>query len=88
MNIPYELGIKKGTYIGPKDGWKPKTYYLVEASFSSHNPLHTYIFYSGFLSSDGQPSGYNCILSPVVEGKPRMQDTYYLKVLNQIALEA
>jgi len=89
---PSELGINKGTYIGPEGGWKPQTYYVVETASTSNNTIHKVIFYSGFLSKNRRdelfPCGYNCILSPVYENRGvRITDTYYLKALREIDIE-
>ena len=73
--------------IPPKFGWVEHQYYEVEASFSKGNPVSTYVFYSGFLT-DGQPSGYNCILSHTVEGKPSISDVYYLKSIKRLEVSS
>lgn len=77
-----DLGIKRGV-VPPMFGWRERQYYEVQAAFSENNTISTYIFYSGFLTC-GQPSGYNCILSPTLEGKPSISDVYYLKAIKRL----
>jgi hypothetical protein len=87
-STPIELGITKGTYIGPKYGWKPRTYYIVETASGPDNPVHKVLFYSGFLSKNKKgeqfPSGHNCILSPVYDQSPGIGRTYYMKVIEEL----
>lgn len=85
-NTPLSLGIEKGTRIPLKGKWKEQTYYVVEVAYSSTNPIHRSIFYSGFLNGKGgKPGGYNCVLSPTVDGKPSIGEYYYLKVVKILA---
>ena len=86
MRTPSELGIKKGTVIPPKGGWKASTYYIVEVAFSSCNVIFKTLYYSGFLS-DGKPSGYNGILSTKLEDLQNLNDTYYLKVVEELDID-
>ena len=86
---PSELGINKGTYVGPEGGWKPQTYYVAETASTLNNAIHKVIFYSGFLGKNRRgelfPCGYNCILSPTYENSNvGIANTYYLKVLSEI----
>jgi len=46
----------------PEDGWEPHTWYLVEVSYKYTNPVHMSLFHSGFLSEEGKPAGYNCLI--------------------------
>lgn len=41
--------------VPPVEGWEENTWYLVEVSYRSQNPIHRALFYSGFLN--GQPEG-------------------------------
>lgn len=86
MSTPSILGLDK-QIITPFGGWKPQQYYLAEIAYSRNNSLHRSIFYSGFLTEKGFPSGYNCILSPVVDGKPTIAEIYYMKVIKLIKLD-
>lgn len=61
----------QGTVIAPEGGWKPSTYYLVEVSFRSTNPIHHAIFYTGFLDQEGQPENYSCLFNPTWEPEVR-----------------
>lgn len=47
----------------PKGGWEEHTFYLVEVAFSNNNPVHRHIFYTGFISKDGRPNGYNNLIT-------------------------
>ena len=86
MTTPSDLNIKKGTYIAPKGGWDAQTHYIVDAAFTSGNPIKRYVFYSGFIS-DGLPSGYNCLFShSTVNDKPSLFNMYYLKAIKRIEL--
>jgi hypothetical protein len=83
MNTPSELKIKKGTHIGPKNGWKPQTYYIVQVSFGSGNPIHKAIFYSGFIT-DSKPCGYNTIFNPSYDENYDINRAYYMKVIEEL----
>ena len=86
MSTPGDLGIKKGTYIGPDEGWEAQTYYVVEAAFSSGNTIKKYVFYSGFIS-DGLPGGYNCLFSHYSDNdKPKLTDMHCLWAVKRIDL--
>lgn len=39
--------------------WEENTYYVVDVAFTKTNPMHRKIFFSGFLSADKKPQGYN-----------------------------
>lgn len=49
----------KQEIIPPEGGWKERTWYLVDVSFSFGNPIHQSLFYTGFLDKEGYPCGYN-----------------------------
>lgn len=78
MNMPPA----EKTIIPPENGWKEQSYYIVEASFSESNPVHRYIFFTGFLNGkDLTPGGYSEFYG--TEGEP-YKTVYYLKALNYI----
>ena len=53
----------------PEEGWKERTFYLVDVSWNDNNPVHRAIFYSGLLNGeDGEPGAYNVVWSPYYEG--------------------
>lgn len=59
---------KDNTHIwltaAPKEGWKPRTYYVVEVQFNANNPKHRCILYTGFLNgSNDTPGGYSGLFS-------------------------
>ena len=67
----------------PKGGWKERTYYSVLASFFSTNPLHVYVFYSGFLQ-DGKPCGYNEFCC--TEDREEYTDAYIILPIKELDL--
>ncbi len=72
----------------PKGGWKKNTLYECEVSFSSKNPAHTCVFYSGFLNPKGEPSGYNRAFNPTWEDEiVRITDVYYLKAVRKLNVD-
>ena len=80
MKTPNELRIKKGTVIEPEGGWLERRYYIVYAAFSAFNPIHRYIFFTGFLDSSGRPNGYNQFFG----GENSISDTYYLEAISLV----
>lgn len=70
----------------PKGGWKAKTWYLVEASVSTGNPVHECILFTGFLNDKGNPCGYsgihqsNCFPS----GDTSISNYKYIKVIREL----
>lgn len=87
MTTPKELNISRGTIVAPTAGWKAQSYYSVDVAYSSTNVIHRVIFYTGFLNKQGNPSGYNCLLSPSnTIGNHTINDVYYLKVVNELDL--
>jgi hypothetical protein len=70
--------------IEPKQGWHENSYYAVEASFSANNPMHRYIFYTGFLNGKGGgPGAYNMFMDFTnVEERLTISDVYYLRPLS------
>ncbi len=84
----YDSPPKTRTIIPPADGWAPQTYYIVEAAFSISNPIHDYIFFSGFLNGkDHGPGGYNHFTSAGMEDYLEIHNAHYLKVKEAIALD-
>ncbi len=56
----YDTPPLERTIIPPVDGWKAQTYYIVEAAFSTSNPVHDYVFFTGFLNAkESTPGAYN-----------------------------
>lgn len=54
--------------IAPVGGWKERTYYIVTVQFSSSNPEHRAILYTGFLNGpDNIPGGYSCLFNPAYD---------------------
>jgi len=86
MTIPTAKGLTKRTIIPPKDGWKQKTYYIIECAFSKTNVIHKSILYSGFLHN-GEPSGYSFIISAGYENIKSFHEAFYIKVLSSFSLE-
>ena len=73
-NLPKDKKI-----IPPKDGWKDRTFYWVNASFNKYNPISRYMFYSGFISN-GVPCGYNRFFGHDLD----INDAYYLEVIMEV----
>lgn len=86
MLTPASKGIKKRTVIRPEGGWKERTYYICNVAFSSHNVIHKAIFYTGFLSDNGEPQGYNGFVngSGYEDGAPSITEAYYVKPLTEL----
>lgn len=59
----FSLSRKHPVRYAPKGGWKEHTFYIVEVAFSNNNPVHRHILYTGFLSENGTPSGYNKLIT-------------------------
>jgi hypothetical protein len=76
---------KPGLIYPPEGGWKEQCYYLVDVSYSSGNPVHRAIFFTGFLHSDGNPGGYSNLWgsydAPVFYSPFAV---YYMKALRQL----
>ena len=43
------------TLIGPVDGWKPQTYYIVDVSWSAGNPIHHAILHTRGVNNSTYP---------------------------------
>ena len=73
---------KKQTIIPPEGGWKPNTYYLVEAAFSETNPIYGYIFFTGYLDDNGTPSQYNffCLYAEDLD----ISNVYYMRAIKEL----
>ena len=74
--------VKKQTIIPPKDGWEAQSWYLIEVSFFPGNPVHPKLFYTGFLTSQGQPAGYNYLADD--ERLYQIHEVYYMKAIRQL----
>ena len=80
----YDMPPKERTIIPPVDGWRPLTYYIVEAAFSTTNPMHDYIFFTGFLNGrDNTPGGYNHFDN--TDDYLEIRQAHYLKVKDELA---
>ena len=67
--------------VPPVQGWEESTVYIVNAAFSSTNPVHRYLFYSGFLH-EGEPGNYNEFMCCE---DCSFRQVYYLKALEIVA---
>ena len=85
---PLELGITKKQINQPTCGWKQSTYYIVDAAFSSGNPIHRRIIYTGFLDEKGNPSGYSGFLGGCVEDPQSLSEAFYLQPIAEINMDA
>lgn len=75
----------KKEIIPPKDGWKESTHYIVDVSYSSGNPVHRSIFYTGFLDN-GRPCGYNVIFNPTSD-LSHIGEVHYMKAIRVIEMD-
>lgn len=77
---------EKKEIILPDGGWEEKTYYLVEVSWSSANPIHKAIFYTGFLNGYKGPGGYNQLYSGSYDHYEdhSISGVYYMKVIREL----
>lgn len=71
----------------PVGGWKEKTYYAVDVAFSKNNVIHRLVFYTGFLSDEGRPNGYNRFFT---FGNDKLEyiDAYFLHAVRELNVEA
>jgi hypothetical protein len=78
-------------YIGiPLNGWKERTWYLVEVAFHPDNCIHRAMFFTGFLNGkDNGPGGYNCLVSigGCYEDEQEIKDVFYLVVIKKLFSE-
>ena len=81
----YDIPPKKKTIIPPAGGWKSQTWYIVEAAFFPSNPIHDYVFFSGFLDGKSkEPAGYNHF--DIADDEiTEFHQAHYLKVKEAIA---
>jgi len=68
----------------PEGGWEPQCFYVVEVSFRRGNPEHRSLFYSGFLTDSGVPSGYNAIFNPSYDQIFELKDVKHIKVIQRL----
>ena len=74
-----KLSKKHPERYAPKNGWKEKTWYLVEVAFCNNNPVHRQVFYSGFISKD-MPCGYSGFVSTDSETTSYYEAVYFKPV--------
>ena len=85
---PKEFNCPKGYQALPEEGWKEKTYYVVETAFSENNPIHRRIFYSGSLHK-GQPNSYNAFAKFIAhEYYLEIVDAYFIKIIREIDIDS
>ena len=76
---------EKQIIIPPRFGWREKTWYLVEVSYGTGNPIHHQLFYTGYLNGDEKrtrPGGYNFVTA---QGDfSDINRVYYLKAIKVI----
>ena len=77
-------------FIPPKDGFKPKTNYIVEVTFDKNHPIQIGILAVGYLNHKGLPSGPSSelIIQNTHGASCRKYDlAYYVKVLEEITTQ-
>ena len=74
----------------PPGGWEPSTYYVVQMSMSTNNPLFLAILYTGFLSEKGNPAGYSTLfpVSTPKDNHIEFGQVHYLKPLQKLLAPA
>lgn len=78
---------KDKTIIPPTTGWKERTYYTVEVSFSPHNLIHRSVLFVGFIPEHNKEplsGGYTKIMNGAYEYHQSIRDVHYLKVISEI----
>ena len=79
-----EMKNEKKYRIPPLGGWKAHTFYLVEVSYGTGNPIHRDIFHTGFIDK-GEPQNYNYLFA---QGNCcNYKDPFYLKALKVLCTE-
>lgn len=69
----------------PEGGWEQRTWYLVEVSYSSNNPVHEAMVFTGFLNEFGEPQGYSAIFAANAPSDPTpFHRAYYMKPLKKL----
>lgn len=69
----------------PEGGWIERTYYVAWVQFSSSNPRHKAIFYSGFLNNPGRlPGGYACVFNATYEDIQQITSLYSIEIICSI----
>lgn len=68
----------------PKNGWKPNCWYLVEVAFSTNNPVHTSLMYTGFLDTMGNPCGYSCLIAENSGHMSSVHEAIYINPLKEL----
>lgn len=75
----------KPTIIPPYGGWQKETYYIVDVSYFSTNPIHRALFYTGFLDGkDNHPGGYNFIINHAYDKQFSYKEVFYLKAIQAL----
>jgi hypothetical protein len=71
--------------VVPEEGLQERTYYVVDVSYESGNPVHRAIFYTGFFDSKGNPCGYSQLWSASYEyARDFCRGVYYMKVVKNL----
>jgi len=79
----YDLVTEK-EIVTPEGGWKEHTYYVIQVSYSSNNPVHTAILGVGFLKEDGSPGNYSEIWNNSYGGVKTFRSAWYIEVVKVI----
>ena len=83
MHRIYDL-VPKKEIVTPEGGWKEHTYYVVQVSYSSTNPVHTAILGVGFLQENGYPGSDSEIWNNSYEGVKAFRSAWYVEVVKVI----
>ena len=78
---PEMLGITQRLIEPPKNGWKERSYYVVQFAVKKHHIVRKGIFYTGIIY-ETEPMAYNSIAKFTYEDYPIcIQELYYCKAL-------
>lgn len=85
---------QKPMIIPPDGGWKPWTIYVVQVAYRKNNPIHVALFQTGFLNDQGEPAGYNGVMTLMPptnswdpDSFPMLDEVYYMQVIREALTE-
>lgn len=91
MGIIMKLELKQKTdnkgIIPPEGGWSERTWYVVDVKYFEHNPVHSALFFTGFLDNKNRPNGYNYLTAPSYDDCISISDCYYLKAVRKLDID-
>lgn len=76
--------MKLPSISAPPNGFKPYYCYLVDVSYSPHNPVHRAILYTEHIDEKGALTSLPIIYNPNYEGHIDFSRVHYLKVIEEL----